>query len=145
MFIPHVYENCHKLGTIRWLIVWTISFSKEHSCKKGVLRIMEPASLVSSAFALFEKEAPAHRKAWLEAVQGLGAASRLDPKTEALAYLAVLAAARLDSGLPFHVKQAQHAGATREEIISAVLVGLPAVGNGVISALPAVIASLEES
>ena len=44
-------------------------------------------------------------------------------KTSALAYLAVLAALRLDSGVPFHVKLAKQAGASRDEVISALLGG----------------------
>ena len=91
---------------------------------------------ISNAFQTFMKEAPEHQEIWLSTVKKLGAASKLDPKTEELAYIAVLASARLEGGLPFHVKHAKSLGATREEIISAVLVGLPAVGNIVIQALP---------
>ncbi|MFQ9179154.1 MAG: carboxymuconolactone decarboxylase family protein [Eggerthella lenta] len=61
-----------------------------------------------------------------------------------LAYLAVMAAARLDSGLPFHVKMAKMHGATRDEVISAVLIGLPAVGNVVTASLPAVLEAYDE-
>ena len=91
---------------------------------------------VSNAFQTFMKEAPEHSKAWMEVVQKLDGASKLDKKTEELAYIAVLAAVRLESGIPFHVKHAKMLGATREEIISAVLVGLPAVGNAVTTSLP---------
>ncbi len=91
---------------------------------------------VSNAFQTFLSEAPGHAKAWMGAVRGLDEASALDKKTEELAYLAVLAAQRLTSGIPFHVASARAAGATREEIIAAVLIGLPAVGNTVIEALP---------
>ncbi|CUH97380.1 hypothetical protein P22_3508 [Propionispora sp. 2/2-37] len=97
---------------------------------------MSDKPLVSNAFQTFLQEAPEHQKAWLEAVQKLAAASKLDSKTEELAYIAVLAALRLEGGLPFHVKHAKSLGATREEIISAVLIGLPATGNVVIQALP---------
>ncbi len=97
---------------------------------------MDHLPQVSNAFATFMKEAPQQQQAWMETVQKLDAASRLDPKTEEIAYIAVLAAVRLESGLPFHVKHAKALGATREEIISAVLLGLPAVGNAVIQALP---------
>lgn len=72
----------------------------------------------------------------MDAVQSLDKASVLDKKTEELAYLAVLASQRLVSGIPFHVGMAKAAGASREEVISAVLIGLPAVGNTVIEALP---------
>lgn len=99
---------------------------------------------VSRAFQAFLQEAPGHAGAWMEAVQGLAAASALDEKTGELAYLAVLAALRLESGVPFHVKMAKAAGASREEVISAVLVGLPAAGNAVVGVLPAALAAYDE-
>lgn len=98
---------------------------------------MSEKQLVSNAFQTFMKEAPDHQTAWMEAIQKLDSASKLDSKTEELAYIAVLAALRLEGGLPFHVKHAKTLGATREEIISAILIGLPAAGNVVIQALPA--------
>jgi len=96
-------------------------------------------TLVSDAFRAFIEESPKHAQAWMELVQGLSSASALDHKTHKLAYLAVLAALRRNSGIPFHVKMAKEAGASREEIISAVLVGLPAAGHVVSEVLPAVI------
>jgi alkylhydroperoxidase/carboxymuconolactone decarboxylase family protein YurZ len=91
---------------------------------------------ISEAFASFLKEAPRHAEAWMAAVRGLGAASALDEKCEHLAYLAVLAALRLESGVPFHVRLAKRAGASRAEVLSAILVGLPAAGNAVTQCLP---------
>jgi alkylhydroperoxidase/carboxymuconolactone decarboxylase family protein YurZ len=99
---------------------------------------------VSTAFEAFLSEAPEHAAAWMQAVQALDGASALDSKTGELAYLAVLAALRLEGGVPFHVKMAKAAGATREEVISAVLVGLPAAGNAVIQVLPAALAAYDE-
>ena len=94
----------------------------------------------SKAFQLFMTEAPQHAQARMVAVQALDSASALNKKTEELAYLAVLAALRLESGIPFHVQSAKQAGASREEVISAILVGLPAAGLGVTQVLPAAIA-----
>lgn len=91
---------------------------------------------ISAAFEAFFKEAPQHAQAWMQAVQALDGASALDKKTEELAYVAVLAALRLNGGIPFHVESAKAHGATREEVISAVLLGLPAAGNGVVQSLP---------
>lgn len=99
---------------------------------------------VSKAFETFAKEAPEAQAAWMEVVQKLDKASKLDKKTEELAYIAVMAAVRLESGLPFHVKMAKSHGATRDEIISAVLVGLPAVGNIVTAALPIAVEAFDE-
>jgi AhpD family alkylhydroperoxidase len=90
---------------------------------------------ISNAFATFLHEAPAHAAAWMQAAKALDAASALEKKTEELAYVAVLAATGLSSGLPFHVKAARKHGASRAEVLSAVLLGLPAVGNTVITGL----------
>lgn len=99
--------------------------------------------LVSNAFQAFMKEAPQHAQAWGSMVQGLAEASALDKKTAALAYLAVLAALRLENGIPFHVQTAKRLGASREEVISAILVGLPAVGHSVTQVLPTAIAAYD--
>ena len=100
-------------------------------------------TLISKAFQAFMSKAPQHAQVWGSMVQGMASASALDKKTSALAYLAVLAAMRLESGIPFHVKAAKQCGATREEVISAILIGLPAAGLGVTQALPAAIAAYD--
>jgi AhpD family alkylhydroperoxidase len=105
------------------------------------MRSQKPA--ISYAFQTFMTEAPKHAQAWMAAVQGLDGASALDKKTEELAYLAVLAALRLESGVPFHTQSAKQAGASREEVISAILIGLPAVGNGVTQSLPVALAAYD--
>ena len=97
---------------------------------------MSEKSRISRAFQTFLTEAPEQARAWGALVQALGQASALDAKTGALAYLAVLAALERLSGIPFHVQEAKKAGASREEVISAVLVGLPAAGHVVTQALP---------
>lgn len=98
---------------------------------------------ISQAFQTFATEAPRHAGAWGAMVQGLAGASALDPKTGALAYLAVLAALRMEGGVPFHAAAARQYGATRDEVISAVLVGLPAAGLGVTQVLPAALAAYD--
>ena len=100
-------------------------------------------SLISNAFQTFMSEAPQHAQAWGAMVQVLANASALDKKTSALAYLAVLAALRMESGVPFHVQYAKQSGASREEVISAILVGLPATGHSVTQVLPAAIAAYD--
>ncbi|MFA9441875.1 carboxymuconolactone decarboxylase family protein [Uliginosibacterium sp. sgz301328] len=102
-------------------------------------------SHLSNAFQTFLSEAPAHAAAWHAAVKGLDDASALDKKTEELAYLAVLAALGRTSGVPFHVASAQAHGASREEIISAVLLGLPAAGSIVTQSLPVAVATYDEA
>lgn len=98
---------------------------------------------MSNAFRVFMHEASGHAQAWMGAVRGLDDASALDKKTEEPAYVAVPAALRLESGVPLHVQLAKEAGASREEVISAILVGLPAAGQGVTQVLPTAIATYD--
>lgn len=100
---------------------------------------------VSNAFECFMKEAPEQAKIWLETVKKLDGASVLDSKTEEIAYIAVLTTAGLLSGIPFHVKHAKELGATREEIKSAVLLPLPAIGNQAIAALPIALEAYDDN
>jgi alkylhydroperoxidase/carboxymuconolactone decarboxylase family protein YurZ len=99
----------------------------------------EQSEQVSEAFRTFLQEAPRHAESWGTMVQGVAQASALDGKTAALAYLAVLAALRLEGGIPFHTQIAKRSGASRQEVVSAILVGLPAAGLGVTQALPTAI------
>ena len=97
---------------------------------------MPMSNKFSPAFTAFFNEAPDQAQAWMAMVKTTAAASALDGKTQALAYLSVLAALRLESGIPFHVAHAKQLGATRAEILGAVLVGLPAAGMAVLQSLP---------
>ena len=103
----------------------------------------EQRSLISKAFQTFMHEAPQHAAAWSTLVQDLSKASSLDQKTAALTYLAVLAAMGLKSGIPFHVRSAREVGASREEVICAILIGLPAAGNGVTRVLPTAVEAFD--
>lgn len=99
---------------------------------------------VSNAFQTFQSEAPDHAQTWMTMVQGIAQASALDKKAEELAYLAVLAVLRMESGIPFHVHAAKRAGASRAEVISAILVGLPAAGHVVTQVLPSALAAYDQ-
>jgi alkylhydroperoxidase/carboxymuconolactone decarboxylase family protein YurZ len=99
--------------------------------------------VISKAFQPFMTDAPQQARAWAKVVQELSQASALDAKTRGLAYLAVLAALRLESGIPFHVHSLKELDVSRDEVISAILVGLPAAGHGVTQALPAAIAAFD--
>jgi alkylhydroperoxidase/carboxymuconolactone decarboxylase family protein YurZ len=106
---------------------------------------VDKSSTVSNAFKVFWTEASAHAQAWGNLVQDLGKANCLDQKTSTLGYLAVLAALNRTSGIPFHVISAKEAGATRDEIISAILLGLPAAGHVVTQALPVALETYDQA
>jgi AhpD family alkylhydroperoxidase len=100
---------------------------------------------VSAAFEAFGHETPDHARAWMQATDALRHASALDEKTQHLAYIAVLAAIGAESGIGFHAALARDAGATREEVASAVLVGLQPAGHTVIAVLPAALAGFDSA
>jgi alkylhydroperoxidase/carboxymuconolactone decarboxylase family protein YurZ len=136
--------SCLITCSSRKLIIGTVQqpgVIKAGERRRGHMNSQKPA--VSNAFQTFMTEAPKHAQAWMAAVQGLDSACALDKKTEELAYLAVLAALQLESGVPFHAQSAKQAGASREEVISAILIGLPAAGNGVTRSLPAALAAYD--
>ena len=106
---------------------------------------MNQMPTVSESYMSFARNAGEPYQIWMDAVQKLSKASQLEHKTAALAYIAVLAVMRLESGLPFHVKHAKMLGASREEIISAILVGLPAAGNIVTQSIPVAVQAYDEN
>jgi len=101
------------------------------------------SATVSNGFLLFGQQFPATAKAHMAFVQAKAEESSLDEKTSHLAYLAVLAAAGLAGGIGFHVQLARQAGASRDEVLSACLVGLPAVGLQVLDGLAAAVDALD--
>jgi len=64
---------------------------------------------------------------WVEAIDKLADESGLDLKTKALCYLSAVAAARITHDVPLRAARARLLGATRDEMIGAVLVGLRAI------------------
>ncbi|MDR1430544.1 MAG: carboxymuconolactone decarboxylase family protein [Propionibacteriaceae bacterium] len=100
---------------------------------------------VSNGFMLFGQQFPKTAAAHMSFVQAKAGESALDTKTNHLAYLAVLSAAGMTGGLDFHVGLAKQAGATDDEIKSAALVGMQAVGLRVLDGFAAVCEALDDS
>ncbi len=69
--------------------------------------------------------------------------ARLDRKTRALALLAVAAALRLEARLLPCVAEARLAGAARDEVVGAILAGVPAAGLEVLSMVPPAIRAFD--
>lgn len=98
---------------------------------------------VSNGFMAFGQEAPETARAFGDLVDALAGESALDEKTRHLAYLALLAATGELGGIAFHAGLAGKVGASRAEILSATLVGLPAVGLRVLDALAVAAGTLD--
>ena len=100
---------------------------------------------VTTGFQMFMEESGEVGKAYSQLVQTMAQNSALDKKTHALAYISALAAAQMTGGLAFHVMMAKKVGASRDEVRDAVLVGLPAVGLGVLDALEVALNAYDET
>lgn len=95
---------------------------------------------MSSEFELFLNSCPEVGKAYLELFKSVTNSPALDKKTRQLILIGVMAAQNYQPGVRAHVPQAVKAGATRAEIIDAVLTTIPVAGiNGVLGCLPAVL------
>lgn len=100
---------------------------------------------MAKGFELFMNEEPELGKAYGGLVMQVAKSSVLDQKTQELAYVSVLSALGMAGGLGFHVASLKKLGATRDEVRSAVLVGLPAVGMTAIESLEAALAAYDRA
>ena len=98
-----------------------------------------------SPMELFHKEAPEVADAFNGLIQSLIASKGLDPKTKQLIYIAMKTALGDDLAVKAHLPMAKALGATREEVLDAVLLTLTVSGiSGVVRCLPEVVRLYEE-
>jgi AhpD family alkylhydroperoxidase len=89
---------------------------------------------------VFQKEAPQVAKAFDNLIQSLISSKGLDEKTKQLIYIAMKAAQADETAISFHVPMAKRLGASKEEIVDAILMTLTVSGiRGVVTCLPAAI------
>lgn len=98
-----------------------------------------------TGFNCFMEESKEIGKAYIDMILQQEKSSALDKKTHELAYIAVLSATKIMGGLVYHVKSAKNLGASREEVKSAILVGLPAVGLAIIDPLEAALKAYDDN
>lgn len=89
---------------------------------------------------IFLRETPEVAKAFEGLIMALVASKGLDPKTKQLIYIAMMASAGDDNAVKAHVPMAKQAGATKEEVVDAILMTLTVSGiRGVVTCLPEVV------
>ncbi len=99
----------------------------------------------SNPMELFRKEAPEVAAAFNSLIMSLVASQGLDQKTKQLIYIAMKAAMGDDSAVKAHVPMAKAAGATREEVVDAILMTLTVSGiRGVVHCLPGALEFFEK-
>jgi len=94
---------------------------------------------------LFQKEAPEVASAFNGLIMSLVATKGLDIKTKQLIYIAMKAAMGDDTAVRAHIPMAKAAGASREEVIDAILMTLTVSGiRGVVHCLPEAVKQYEK-
>lgn len=98
-----------------------------------------------TGFQSFMKESKEVGKSYIDMILQQEKSCVLDRKTRELTYVAVLAATGVVGGLRYHVQSARELGASRDEVKSAILVGLPAVGLAIIDPLEAALQAYDNT
>jgi alkylhydroperoxidase/carboxymuconolactone decarboxylase family protein YurZ len=89
---------------------------------------------------LFQQEAPEVAAAFNNLIMAVAGSGGLDGKTKQLIYIAMKAAAGDEGAVRAHIPMAKHMGATKEEVVDAILMTLTVSGiRGVVTCLPEVI------
>lgn len=100
--------------------------------------------MTQNPFELFEKECPELAAKYNELVEVQRSSKGLDTKTKQLINIAIQTATRNPRGVKFHAMMAKNDGATKEEVISAVVMNLHLTGlAAVLDSLPAALEGYE--
>jgi AhpD family alkylhydroperoxidase len=95
--------------------------------------------------AIFQREAPEVAAAFNGLIMSLVASKGLDPKTKQLIYIAMKASTGDEMAVKAHVPMAIQAGATREEVVDAILMTLTVSGiKGIVTCLPGALQHFKE-
>ena len=93
---------------------------------------------------VFQSEAPDVARAFDGLIQSLVGTKGLDPKTKQLIYIAMKASMGDQMAVRAHVPMAKAAGATKAEVVDAILMTLTVSGiRGVVTCLPEAVAQFE--
>src|SRR5512138_2608471 len=94
---------------------------------------------------VFRQEAPEVAAAFDGLIRSLVASKGIDPKTKQLIYIAMKASAGDIMAVRAHVPMAKAAGATKAEVVDAILMTLTVSGiRGVVTCLPEAVAQFEQ-
>jgi AhpD family alkylhydroperoxidase len=93
---------------------------------------------------VFQREAPEVASAFNGLIMSLVASKGIDPKTKQLIYIAMKVSMGDPMAVKAHVPMAKAAGATKEEVVDAILMTLTVSGiRGVVTCLPEAVKQFE--
>ncbi len=95
---------------------------------------------------VFQREAPDVAMAFNGLIESLVSSKGLDEKTKQLIYIAMKCAQGDDMAVKFHIPMAKKLGATKAEVIDAILITLTVSGiRGVATCLPTAVKEFEQA
>jgi alkylhydroperoxidase/carboxymuconolactone decarboxylase family protein YurZ len=101
-------------------------------------------AMTSNPMEVFQKEAPEVAAAFNGLIMSIVASKGIDPKTKQLIYIAMKASMGDIMAVRAHVPMAKAAGATKEEVVDAILMTLTVSGiRGVVTCLPEAVQQFE--
>ncbi|MCK9632454.1 MAG: carboxymuconolactone decarboxylase family protein [Methanoregula sp.] len=105
---------------------------------------MELIIMQANPMEVFNQEAPEVAEAFNGLIMSLVASKGLDQKTKQLIYIAMKASMGDPMAVKAHVPMAKAAGATKEEVVDAILMTLTVSGvRGVVTCLPDAVKQFE--
>jgi len=100
--------------------------------------------MATSTMEIFSSEAPEVAAAFNNLIMTVVKRPALDAKTKQLIYIAMKAAMGDDTAVKAHIPMAKAAGATRDEVIDAILMTVTVAGiRGIAHCLPDAVAQFE--
>jgi alkylhydroperoxidase/carboxymuconolactone decarboxylase family protein YurZ len=100
--------------------------------------------MTSNPMEIFQKEAPEVAAAFNSLIQSLVDSKGIDQKTKQLMYIAMKASMGDSIAVKAHIPMAKAAGATKEEVVDAILMTLTVSGiRGVVTCLPDAVKQFE--
>jgi len=101
---------------------------------------------MENPYDLFQKECPELAERFNKLIEVQRSLNGLDPKTKQLINIAIQTSTRNPDGVRMHAIMAHWTGATKEEVVGAVVMNLHLTGLvTVLECLPAALAGLEEA
>jgi alkylhydroperoxidase/carboxymuconolactone decarboxylase family protein YurZ len=120
------------------LVINTPTKPLSESAKKDI-------TMEKNAFELFKKEVPELAIRFNNLIEVQKTLGGLDPKTKQLINIAIQTSIRNPTGVKMHTIMARQAGATRDEVVAAVVMNLHLTGLvTVLECLPAALEALDD-
>jgi len=136
-------DFCYPIITIVYNIYWLYKSFSTHLNKESLILIGDE-NMEKNPYEVFQKECPEVAARFNDLIEAQKSLEGLNTKTKQLINIAIQTANRNVKGVQMHAMMAKNEGATREEVVGAVVLNLHHSGfASVLECLPAAIDGFE--